>query len=33
MKNDEPCLCDPIAVAPIFNPELVSAYYEVAAEV
>lgn len=33
LQTDEACLCDPIAVAPIFSPELVSAYYEVAAEV
>ena len=33
LKDGEACLCDPIAVAPVFSPELVHAYYEVAAEV
>ena len=33
LKNQEACICDPIAVAPVFSPELVNAYYEVAAEV
>ena len=33
LKDGDACLCDPIAVAPVFNPELVHGYYEVAAEV
>ena len=33
MNKENVCLCDPIAVSPVFSPELIHGYYEVAAEV